>query len=505
MKAAARVISGLSPLRQALILSFASLLWSTALITNFSFILAGPEKLGLVFNDMAVRLLHLDMTIDPRLISFEGFVRDGHTYAYFGIFPALLRIPLVLAGASRFPLSRISCLLALWIVSFTTIRLTQIVLADSMRTPAVRKIAAAALLGATFSGPPIYVLASAAIYHEAIFWASAWSVVFNFIVIRRVFAGQSLRPKDFILLALAAGCGLLTRVTCGVMLYLGLALLLIWPALLRLKTSTSRDAFNQLWSTSRQAAPAVAIVVAFAAAQAAIDYGRWGDVLAVAPQQYYQTWHPRHAERVARFMRHGGLELARIPIAGLYYSVAVKVDDVFQAFFQEHYDGIEGPRMFGLLCAPWMILCSALGVSTTARHPLRSGLLLPLVITNLVGFLLLLSIFDLAQRYTFDGWAFLVLTSALGARLLMQRANNAPGRGGQWLARIGIAAALTGIVVSHATLLRYKINYSGTDPAVRYWLSEKIQPLLCPHARLSQDVKLTDFNPLVTPNCPPLW
>ncbi|HLY89413.1 MAG TPA: hypothetical protein VKQ27_10545, partial [Acetobacteraceae bacterium] len=76
---------------------------------------------------------------------------------------------------------------------------------------------------------------------------------------------------------------------------------------------------------------------------------------------------------------------------------------------------------------------------------------------------------------------------------------------GVWVARMAIAVTLLGVVMSHAVLLRYKINFSGTRPEVRYWLSQKIQPLLCPRARLTPDVKLDNFIPLVTPNCPPLW
>ena len=34
--------------------------------------------------------------VDPSSIGFEGFVRDGRTYAYFGVLPALLRWPLLI-------------------------------------------------------------------------------------------------------------------------------------------------------------------------------------------------------------------------------------------------------------------------------------------------------------------------------------------------------------------------------------------------------------------------
>jgi hypothetical protein len=67
------------------------------------------------------------------------------------------------------------------------------------------------------------------------------------------------------------------------------------------------------------------------------------------------------------------------------------------------------------------------------------------------------------------------------------------------------ALLLLGTAGSALTLLRYKINYSGTDAGVRYGLSATLRPILCPNAKLSTGVKLSDFNPLVTPACPPLW
>ncbi|HLY89345.1 MAG TPA: hypothetical protein VKQ27_10195, partial [Acetobacteraceae bacterium] len=68
-----------------------------------------------------------------------------------------------------------------------------------------------------------------------------------------------------------------------------------------------------------------------------------------------------------------------------------------------------------------------------------------------------------------------------------------------------VACLGIGILMSHLTLLRYKINAWSTAPAIRYSLSAHIQPLLCPHAKLTTNVKLNDSTPLVTASCPPLW
>ena len=54
---------------------------------------------GMTFNSMLEQLLHGQFNVDPAAIAFEGVVRDGKTYTYFGILPALLRLPLLPTGA----------------------------------------------------------------------------------------------------------------------------------------------------------------------------------------------------------------------------------------------------------------------------------------------------------------------------------------------------------------------------------------------------------------------
>ena len=48
---------------------------ATAIITNFDFRLLAPEDYGLVFNDMAQRLLRLDWAIDREVIGLAARTR----------------------------------------------------------------------------------------------------------------------------------------------------------------------------------------------------------------------------------------------------------------------------------------------------------------------------------------------------------------------------------------------------------------------------------------------
>src|SRR5271163_1399615 len=62
------------------------------LLSNGTFELFAPEMFGRVFDNMLVHLLHGEFTVDASVIDYEAFTRNGKTYSYFGIFPALLRL-----------------------------------------------------------------------------------------------------------------------------------------------------------------------------------------------------------------------------------------------------------------------------------------------------------------------------------------------------------------------------------------------------------------------------
>lgn len=70
-------------------------------VLHYAFILGGagdlfvPVRYAMTFNSMALNLLEGRFDVDPATIGNEAFLRGGRSYAYFGIFPALLRLPLV--------------------------------------------------------------------------------------------------------------------------------------------------------------------------------------------------------------------------------------------------------------------------------------------------------------------------------------------------------------------------------------------------------------------------
>ena len=44
---------------------------------------------GMTFNSMLDHLVHGEFDVDPKVVDFEGFLRDGRVYSYWGITCAL--------------------------------------------------------------------------------------------------------------------------------------------------------------------------------------------------------------------------------------------------------------------------------------------------------------------------------------------------------------------------------------------------------------------------------
>jgi hypothetical protein len=199
------------------------------LLSNGTFQLFAPEMLDKAFGNMLAHLLQGEFTVDRTAIDFEAFTRNGNTYSYFGVFPALLRlIALPFTDVTRAELARVSCLTAEVIFIALQLRMLLIV---HYHLPAASRSSAflVVMMTATvLSGPQIYILGSASIYHEPILWSAAMAAAFNLVIVRTAFGAQTLCSRDLVVLAALAGLTIITRPTVGVALYLGTILLVGW-------------------------------------------------------------------------------------------------------------------------------------------------------------------------------------------------------------------------------------------------------------------------------------
>jgi hypothetical protein len=319
------------------------LVCAAALLTNFDLQPFASEKIGLVFNDMARRLLHRDFSIDPKIISYEAFIRDGVTYPYYGIFPALLRMPLVALGQPMLQVGRLSCLAALGLTVYPYIRLIQ---HAAMGGAARSTLVACAVLSVVLTGPQVFLLASASLYHELIFWGAAFTALFNLIVKRRWLRRQEVDFHDLLRLAQLAGHCLLCRTNVGAGLYAAMLLLVRHTArgFLAVPRGDRARALLALppWFVQPFAAGYLALL--FVAAMGIVNQERWGSPLVVSPYQHYIQF-IQEPTNLARYERHGLFSWVRVAAATAYYATGFEINTMLPAIFAEYCGGIEGPGL----------------------------------------------------------------------------------------------------------------------------------------------------------------
>ncbi len=326
----------------------AAALYDLVLLSNGSLRLFAPEPLDGVFNSMLLNLLHGDFTVARAALGTEAFTRDGQTYAYFGVFPAVLRLlAMPFTDLAQAHLARLSCLTA--IMLFLALQLRALLVVHDSLLPASRSpLFLAVMVAATIlSGPQLYLLASSWIYHEPIFWAAALGAAFNLVVVRAALGNAGLRVGAMAVLALLAGLAINTRPTIGVALYLGTALLAIGAAL-----SFRLPGVGRLLATAPRLAAdprvwlAFLILAAFALAVGVVNDERFGNALTFHDYRFYDAANldPR---RLDVALTDGEFNLNRIGVGVLYYTTGIpwRLQRVapFADFLRAHFDIIEAP------------------------------------------------------------------------------------------------------------------------------------------------------------------
>lgn len=150
--------------------------------------LVHPETFADFYDHQAASLLAGRLDVPPDAIGGEAFVHGGKTYGYFGLTPALLRVPFVIHDAAFGELTR-----GFMVAGFALVLLASHLLLHAVYSLSGRgapggwasgTLAAAAGLGSTvfFLGSRAYV------YHEAILWGVAFALVGAWAALRHLAA-----------------------------------------------------------------------------------------------------------------------------------------------------------------------------------------------------------------------------------------------------------------------------------------------------------------------------
>ena len=201
----------------------------STLVTSMTGEFIGPEWLSSVYDSLGSHLLRLNAEVDPDAIQWEGLRVKNKVYAYFGPFPAFLRIILNAVWPDFYgQWSRLTCLIAalLSVVAFGT--MARIVLAHNVRlSEGMRRFLCAALvLGFAFGTPLTYLVSCARIYHEGILWGLCGSLWCVCIVAAMLVAPPS-NNRLLFLFSCAVFVTLLSRITFGVWVIIAAPLVLL--------------------------------------------------------------------------------------------------------------------------------------------------------------------------------------------------------------------------------------------------------------------------------------
>jgi hypothetical protein len=456
------------------------------LLSNGTFRLFGPERFDKVFGSMLLHMLHGQFYVDSDVIGYEAFTRNGHTYSYFGVFPALLRLVAIpFTDVAQAELARLSCLAA--VVFFVALQLRMLFVVHNS-LPTVNRLPEflAVMVAATvLSGPQLYILGSAWIYHEPVLWAAALAAAFNLVVIRAAFGESGLATCDLIGLAVLAGLAINTRPSIGGALYVGAVLLIAWTAWERhgrpyiegtLAVEPPRLA-KAIWALvfDKRTWLPILVLGALAAASGIINFERWGNPFTFVDFRYYYVAQHVRPNDFQVLRNYGEFNLGRVWIAALYYATGIpwflKNTPPFADFLNARFVGLEGPPLTPLLSNPLTILLACAGLYRLWWKPDLTGRSLAILrlalIANAVAVVFILSAMFVALRYRLDLAPFMTLAALVGYRSVSISAANATSH---WRTRLRIAVVslgILGILGSHYVLLVHKVWSPASPVEVR--------------------------------------
>jgi hypothetical protein len=426
---------------------------------------------GMVFNSMLEHMLHGEFDVDPSAIAFEGSLRDGKTYTYFGILPALLRLPLLaISGLAWLDVTGPYCALAATVA--LGFKLASVALINH-QLPRNRLQATALfvlVLSLLLGGAQIQFL-RATLYQETLEWAGAISAAFIYCALRGLIAKREFSAGLIALMAGLAGLGLLTRVSTALGLYFASGLLIVvlaWPSVGSLRERLPLF-FRGL--ASKQTVVGLGILLGFVALAGIVNYQRWGNPLEFYYDPHTYIGYTTAPWRLARLETYGVFNIGRLWYGILYYFFPIwtisRSDGqfLFSEFETRMLDAVETPPGSFLLSDPLLLVLAGAYLMRLPRlareRRLDPRATAALMIGLLIPVFLILTFMYMAFRYRMEFYPFLEFSAFLGFYTICVNPAEFSALSRRRLSLILIAIAGFGIVGSHFTLFLHKISPPG--------------------------------------------
>jgi hypothetical protein len=399
------------------------------------------------FYDLQARaMFHGHLSLPNGSLGLEGFVHSGRTYTYFGLFPSIIRMPILLVTSSldgrlTAPYMLLAWLLTALFASLTLWRVRFLVRGNSVMGRA--EAAAFGVLVASVMGGTIWMLLAATpfVFNEDIAWSiclTLGSIFFLLGVIERPSWGRVIASGVLIL------CANLDRSTTGWACAVGAGFIALWFLL----GLGGRE--NRRWFIPVLAAGLIPLVVS-----CVVNYAKFGVLFGVS--NFEQVWTHYNAYRrkflaanhdaeegtifvptnIVTYFRPGGLGFSRVfPYLTLPASPPKALGGVL---FDRLYRTASLPSS-----SPMLFLLSIWGL-VTAFRPKSVGKVartrLLLLAAGSAGAALMLWGY-IAPRYLGDFVPFLVLASAVAVADIFRRLE-----GRRRSVRVGTLAVITALAL----------------------------------------------------------
>lgn len=346
-------------------LAFAAYL---GVVTAGGYDLDARSRFGMVFNAMALNLVHGRFDVDPDVILFEAFIRDGRSYAYFGILSALVRLPLMpfvdlSALEVARPMTALAAALAAAFQAQAALRATREAVAGGRWLRGL-------LVALPFvSGPQVYLLGTVDMYGEASLWGLCWASATVAAAVHLALHPGPAPARLHAMVAAAAGACLLARVSTG-MGACGLAAATVLARLWFDAAAVGPAGWRRAVRGLLAAAVAGGVPAGFALF---VNHARWGNALEFADPRRQLHFEAIHPGFLARLNELGAANLERAWFGLQYYFAPVwafpTADGAprFAAWMDTWLFGAELPASTPLVTDPLLTVLAVAGVVAIAR------------------------------------------------------------------------------------------------------------------------------------------
>jgi hypothetical protein len=437
------------------------------LLTDGKFLAAEPVHYGLTFNSMIEYMSRGRFDVDPSIVLHEGFLRNGRTYAYFGVVPALLRFPLLIwPRLSTVDFTAISCAIAATVAAVAQVGAVLLAGRAIGASRWRRRVLLLAILAVVFGGPQVQFLRPS-MFQESVDWASAVASIFVLMAFRWCVDVGARRPWHLSALAAVAGVCLLTRVSTSIGLFAACGGIMLREMFNRPGTPMSARRLREMAGVVF--APSL-ILISFAVICGYINYQRWGSPLTFQDYRYYNSMLPNDPT-FDTIRDYGYFNIRRIPFALSYFFVPIwtiiRSDGhfLFREFQDRIYYIVELPPATFLasdllLCFLSVLGCQFLwrgrspGIDRPAARWIASGLVLPAI--------LMLMAIAITFRYRMEFYPLFIFLGLFGLFRLVDMFAARP----RFYSAACAAMVVISIIFSHLFLATYKIAPWGDSADV---------------------------------------